>query len=69
MSESIGEDYPKQQARLRKLRAEAATLPIQSAWFYLRQLDDLMSRAEKVAISGDVVQMIGIHQEMKEFES
>ena len=69
MSGSLGDDYPKQQARLRVLRAVAADLPIQSAWFYIAQLDSLLQRAEAAAISGDIVQMIAVYNEMKEFES
>ncbi len=45
MSGSLGDDYPKQQARLREARAVAADLPIQSAWFYIAQIDSLLKRA------------------------
>lgn len=66
---SVGEDYPKQQARLRKLRVEAAKLPVHSVFFYLMELDSLLHRAEAAAISGDIVEVLRAYNEMREFES
>lgn len=69
MTTSLGDEYPKQQARLRNLRAEVVKLPIQSAFFYLSELDRLLSRADVAAISGDLVQIVEVYKEMTEFNA
>jgi len=66
---SVGEDYPKQQARLRKLREDVARLPVHSVFFYLMALDSALHNAEEAAISGDIVEMLRAYNEMREFES
>jgi len=69
MTTSLGDEYPKQQARLRELRAEVVKMPVNSMFLYLSELDSVLNRADVAAISGDVVQMLGVYKEMTEFNA
>lgn len=64
---TLGDDYPRQQARMRILRDQGLALgPV--GFFYAAQADDILRRADEAAISGDLTAMIGVYQEMKEFK-
>lgn len=62
---SLGEDYPKQQERCRTILGYAKQIGPAGA-FLVAILEDLLRRADEAAISGDVVSMIRLYQEMKE---
>lgn len=64
---SIGEDYPKEQARLREL------LPLYrgigpAGIFGATMIEMTLQRADQAAISGDLVAMLRCYQEMREIE-
>jgi hypothetical protein len=65
--ETLGEAFPKQQARLRELLAIYKGLgPVGT--FGATLIEDCLKRADKAAIEGDVVAMIRIYEEMKGFK-
>lgn len=65
---TLGEDYPKQQERCRKILGYAQELQPQEGFFLIAVLKDLLKRADQAAISGDVVEMIRVYQEMKDVQ-
>ena len=64
---SLGETFPKEQARCREvlMRYKEIGPPGQ---FAAVMIEDMLRRADEAAISGDVVEMIRIYKEMKETE-
>lgn len=63
---TVGDDFPVQQARIRKCRDAGIKIGPSGA-FYVAAADDLLRRADEVAISGDIVQILRVYNEMKEF--
>ena len=63
--ESVGDDYPKQQARLRKAIAAYESIGPAGA-FAVTWMRDLQERADKAAISGDIVEIVRCYKEMCE---
>lgn len=64
---SLDEEYPKQQARLREL-LEAYTEIGPAGAFGHAVISNVLRRADQAAIEGDTLAMIRIYQEMKEFQ-
>lgn len=65
---TIGEEYPKEQARCRELLEQYAslrTMPNVNVEFAIVAIEDVLRRADKAAISGDVVAMLRSYKEMK----
>lgn len=63
--ESLGEAFPKEQARIRQLIADYRDLPGGAGHLGAMFLEDTLRRADEAAISGDVVAMIGLYEEMR----
>jgi ribulose 1,5-bisphosphate synthetase/thiazole synthase len=63
---SLGEEFPKEQARLRELLAEYKAIP--AGVFAATMMEDCLRRADQAAVSGDVVKMIQVYEEMKGYE-
>lgn len=64
---SVGEDFPKQQARVRELmQAYRDCGPVGA--FGLAVLEDVMRRADAAMASGDVVAILRSYEEMRECE-
>ena len=62
---TLGDEYPKQQARLRNImRALAEIGP--SGHFLIAIIEDIMRRADKAVIDQDVVGMVAVFKEMQE---
>ncbi len=61
---TLGEDYPKEQARVRALLIEYESIGPAGA-FGKVILNDILKRADEAAISGDLGAMIRSYQEMK----
>ncbi len=65
--ESLGDAYPKQQARCRGLLAQYIEIGPAGA-FGRMLLEDLMRRADRAAIEHDIPAMIKIYKEMMDFK-
>ena len=62
---SVGEDFPKEQARVRALAQEYALLG-RPGMFVSLQLDQVLERAERAAASGDVIEILRAYAALKE---
>lgn len=63
--ETLGEAYPKEQARLRELIKQYIEIGPAGAFGKL-MIEDVLKRADKAAIEQDLPAMISIFKEMKE---
>ncbi len=63
--ETLGDAYPKEQARLRELIAEYTAIG-PAGTFGRMIIEDVLKRADKAAIEGDLVAMVRVFKEMKE---
>lgn len=61
---SVGEDFPKEQARVRELLNEYKSIGPPGA-FGAIMIEQALSRAERAAISGDIVAIIRAYEELK----
>ena len=64
---TLGDDYPNQQARIRVCLQNGREIGPAGA-FYCAVAEDLLRRADKAAIEGDLPAMIAVYNEMKEFK-
>lgn len=64
---SLGEEYPKQQARMRTLLKHGRDVG-PAGIFYCAMIEDLLQRADRAAMEQDVWKMAGVYQEMKDFK-
>ncbi len=62
---SLGEEYPKEQARLRRCLANGREIG-PAGIFYCTVIEEILVRADKAAIEGDLPAMIEVYKEMKE---
>lgn len=60
---SVGEDFPKELQRVRELVPLYDAIP--TGAFGAMMLRQVLDRAEKAAISGDIVAMLASYQELK----
>lgn len=65
---TLGDAFPQQLARVRELLTMYQALPIQSGWFGVAALKNVIDRAERAQADGDVVAMLRLYEEMKECE-
>lgn len=63
--ETLGDAYPKEQARLRRL-IEAYRKIGPAGTFGRMMIEDTLRRADEAAISGDLVAMIRLYKEMQD---
>jgi hypothetical protein len=63
---TLGEALPEQQARVRRLIGIYREIG-ESGSFAIAMMEAALQRADKAAISGDVVEMMRAHEELKEF--
>jgi hypothetical protein len=64
---SLGEDFPRQQERVRRLRDCGRELGPAGA-FYVAVCDDVLRRADRAAMSGDVAEMMRVYEEMRDIK-
>lgn len=64
---TLGDEFPKQQARCRELLGQYREIG-PAGTFGAIMLEDVLKRADVAAVSGDVVAMIRIFEEMKQCE-
>jgi hypothetical protein len=62
---TVGDDYPNQQARCRELLEGYKEIGPAGAFGYM-MISQVLARADRAAISGDVAEMLKSYQEMKE---
>jgi len=67
MMNTLGDDFPKQQARLRELLGQYKAIG-PAGMFGAAMIEQTLRRADAVAVSGDLVGMIQVYQEMKEYK-
>ena len=65
---SVGEDFPKQQARCRQMLEDAISIGPEGR-FLAAMLRNTLARAEHAALSGDVVKILAAYTDMKEYKS
>lgn len=61
---SVGEEFPKEQARVRELLGVYKTIGPAGAFGAL-MLEATLQRADQAAITGDIVQIIRSYEELK----
>lgn len=61
---SVGEDFPRQQQRVRELREEYVQIGRAGA-LGLVMIDQVLARAERAAMSGDVLQILQSYEELR----
>ena len=64
---SLGEEFPKEQARCREILSVYQEIGPPGAFAYA-ELSKLLDRANTVVMSGDLVAMIQCYEEMKEWK-
>ncbi len=67
MSQSLGEAYPEEQARVRTILGYYKEIGPAGA-FGAAMIEVVLRRADKAAIEGDVLAMIGLYKEMQEIQ-
>ena len=65
MSESLGERFPKEQARVRKILGHYKEIG-PAGTFGAIMIEETLRKADEAAIGGDVVAMISAYQAMQE---
>ncbi len=60
---SLGEAFPQEQARLRRLLGYGRE--IRAGAFYCAVIEDILRRADKAAIEQDIGAMIAVYKEMQ----
>lgn len=63
---SVGEEFPKEQARVRELLGEYKAIGSDGA-IGAMLIEQALQRADEAAISGDVVAILRSYQELKDF--
>lgn len=66
--DTLGDDFPKQQARLRELLGLYKEIG-PAGMFGAAMIEQTLRKADAAAVSGDVVAMLSVYQEMKEYKS
>lgn len=67
MSNTVGDDFPKQQARVRIIQQHAREIG-PAGMFLVVMCEQALRRAEEAAISGDIVRILQSYNELKEFQ-
>lgn len=65
--ETLGDAFPKEQARVREVLGMYKSIGPSGA-FGAAHIERTLKKADKAAIEGDLVAMIGIYKELKEIE-
>ena len=68
VSQSLGEAYREEQARVRTILGYYKEIGPAGA-FGAMMIEDVLRRADKAAIEGDVVAMVGLYKEMQEIQA
>ena len=65
MGETLGDAYPKQQARMREILGHYKEIG-PAGGFSVMVIEDLLRRADRAAIEQDLPEMIRIYREMQD---
>ena len=63
---TVGEEFPKEQARVRELLGIYKSIP--TGQFGALMIEQVLQRAEKAAISGDLIEILKSYKELKDCE-
>jgi len=64
---TVGDDFPKQQARVREIQQSAREIGPAGA-FLVAMCEKALREAEAAAISGDIARILRAYAELKEFQ-
>lgn len=64
-TETLGEAFPKEQERCRELLGIYKSLPNNAGFFGAAMIEQTLKEADAAAMSGDVVRMLKVYEEMK----
>lgn len=64
---SVGDDFPTQQARVREIQKHAREIG-PAGTFLVAMCELALQRAERAAISGDVVEILAAYSDLKDFQ-
>lgn len=64
---SLGEALPLEQTRVRELKETYLSLPLGAGRLAAHLMELSLQRAERAAISGDVVEMLRAHEDLQEW--
>ena len=64
---SVGEEFPKEQARVRKLIEQYKAIGT-PGFFGAQMMERALKRADQAAISGDVVEILRSFEELRSFQ-
>lgn len=67
VNQSVGEDFPNQQKRVRELRQAYVDIG-PAGRIGLMFIDQALERADRAAISGDVLEILRSYEELKGFK-
>ena len=62
---TLGDEFPKEQARVRELLADYKSIG-QSGIFAATIIEGVLAQADRAAISGDLVEMLKAYKRLKE---
>ncbi len=65
---SVGQDFPRQQERVRKLRERYLVIGDEAEQYAAEVLDGVLTRAAEAQSSGDIVRILRSYGELKECE-
>lgn len=65
--DTVGDDFPKQQARVRKIQQSAREIG-PPGMFLVAMCEQALREAEAAAISGDLPRILRAYAELKEFK-
>ena len=68
LMDTLADAFSREQARIRECLVEGAKIG-PPGFFYCAMAHDLLERADKAVMEQDVVAMIRIYKEMKDFKS
>lgn len=65
---TLGDDFPKEQARVREVLGYYKEIG-PAGMFGAAMIEDVLRRADKASLEGDLPAMITVYQEMKEIDA
>lgn len=65
---TLGDEFPKEQARVREVLGYYKEIGPAGA-FGAAMIEDVLRRADRAAVSGDVIEMLRVFKELKEIEA
>lgn len=67
MTTTVGDDFPKQQARVRQCLQRGREIGPEG-FFYVMVCEEALREADEAAISGDIVRILAAYQKLKDIK-